>query len=205
MKRLPLLGFAILAFGMIALAAETIRFEPAFGTITKYRVTTQSSAEILSSSLVTSDGLPPPEALKNLPEVLKASLNSTAIQDISEKIVGVDSNGTRQLETTILSSGTPPTLPIGYEMRSSLTPEGTLTISSFKFDAATLAQPGFAALGDSFLEVIKSNLAQQFPNIYSKPLEIGQTLNFALSSIADIFTSAFKAIPGAKIDRKSVV
>ncbi len=196
MKRLPLFGFVTLALGIVALAAETIRYEPALNTITKYRITSQSTAEILSSSLTTSDGLPAPEAFKNILASLKSALNTTQIQEMTEKVVGIDADGTRQLETTIVAKSTP---PIGYEIRSSQTPNGLLIISSFKFDAATLAQPGFAALGDSFANTLRDNYAQAQPSIYGKPLELGQTLTFAVPNVAEVFTSAFKAIPDAKI------
>jgi hypothetical protein len=178
MKRLPLLGFATLALGIVALAAETIRYEPTLNTITKYRTTVQTTAQILNSSLTTSDGKPAPAAFDNLLESLKAALNSSQTLDMTEKVVAVEANGTRQLETTVMTKSSQPTPPIGYEIRSSMTPEGVLTISSFKFDTATLAQPGFAALGNSFSNSLRDAFAQAQPSIYGQPLDVGQTLKF---------------------------
>jgi hypothetical protein len=203
MKRLPLLGFATLAFGIIALAAETIRYEPALNTITKYRTTAQSTAEILSSSLTTSDGKPAPAAFENILETLKAALNTTQTLDMTEKVVAVEANGTRQLETSFIAKSLQPTPPIGYEIRSSMTPEGLLSITSFKFDTATLAQPGFAALGDSFSNSLRDAFAQAQPNIYGQPLDTGQTLKFNTNA-AENLTSIFKSIPEAKIQTEGL-
>ncbi len=196
MKRLPLLGLTTLALGMVALAAETIRFEPLLGTITKYRSTTQSSAEILNSSMVTSDGQPVPKPFENILESLKSALSTTQTIDTTEKVVAVEASGTRQLETKVVTTNAQP--QIGYEILSSMTPDGLLTISSFKFDAATLAQPGFAAIGDSFANSMRDVYALQNVNIYAKPLDVGQSLKFS-SNNAEAVTSVFKAIPQAKI------
>jgi hypothetical protein len=197
MKRLPLLALATFGLGMIALAAETIRFEPVLGTITKYRTTTQSTAEILNSSIVTSDGQPVPKPFENILETLKTALNTNQTQEITEKVVAVEANGTRQLETTVMSQNAQPP-QIGYEIQSSITPEGLLTITSFKFDAATLAQPGFAAISDSLTNSLRDIYVQTQPSIYGKPLDIGQSLKFSSNS-AEAVTSIFKTIPEAKI------
>lgn len=181
---------------MVALAAETIRFEPLLGTITKYRSTTQSSAEILNSSMVTSDGQPVPKPFENILESLKSALSTTQTIDTTEKVVAVEASGTRQLETKVVTTNAQP--QIGYEILSSMTPDGLLTISSFKFDAATLAQPGFAAIGDSFANSMRDVYALQNVNIYAKPLDVGQSLKFS-SNNAEAVTSVFKAIPQAKI------
>ncbi len=199
MKRVIFFGLTTLTFGMIALAAETIRYEPALNTITKYRTVTQSTGEVITSSLVTSDGQPAPKAFENLLESLKAGLNTTQTQEITEKVVAIDAAGTRQLETTVMSKSSQATQPIGFEMRSSMTPEGVLNVSSFQFDATTQAQPGIAALGNSFTELMRDAFSQQFPNIYGKTLELGQTLTFPVLNFAENFIRAFKAVPIAKI------
>ena len=196
MKRFTFISLALTSLSLVAFAAETIRFEPIVGTITKYRTTIQTTTEIQNSSITTSDGQPVPKAFENLLELLKASLNSTQTQDITEKIVSLDANGARQLETTILQSSQ--ATAIGFEMRSSVTPDGQLTISSFKFDAATATQPGISVLGDSFLTAIRNVYAQQYPNIYGQALNPLQSLKFS-SSTQDSVRAIFTSLPNAKI------
>jgi hypothetical protein len=201
-KRLPLLGLTTLALGIIALAAETIRFEPALNTITKYRNTTQTTAEILSSSVVTSDGLPVPKPFENILESLKTSLNTNQILETTEKVVAVLSDGTRQLETKVLSNNAQPP-QIGYEILSSMTPEGLFNVSSFKFDAATLAQLGFSVLDDSFTNSMRDIHIQAQPRIYGKSLEVGQSLKFS-SNASDSISGIYKSIPEVKIQTEGL-
>ncbi len=200
MKRLPLLGFATLAFGIVALAAETIRFEPALNTITKYRISTQSTAEILSSSLTTSDGLPAPAAFKDIFEATKAALSITQTLDMTEKVVAVEANGTRQLETTVTSSSQANTPAIGYLVRSSMTPNGSIKISSIQLDAATLAQPGMAEISNWFTEILSLSYTQLFPNIYEQPLDVGQTLKIVNTNTSNGYDFLKKLNPDAQVE-----
>jgi hypothetical protein len=183
-KRFAFLPILLLA---VALAAEVLRFEPALGTVSQYRLRQKTTAQVLQSSVKTTDNSPVPAAFANLPSTLAAALNSEQTQDISEKVVGIAPDGTRQLETTV--SSTTNGQKFGYTVFSSLSPVGVATVQKAEYDEATkkLLQGAPFELPLEFFT--------QIPPIYGKPLEVGSS--FGLVSQNTDSLAAFQAIAKA--------
>jgi hypothetical protein len=161
-KRFALLPILLLG---VAFAAEVLRFEPALGTISQYRLRQTTTATVLQSSVKTTDNSPVPSAFANLPSTLATALNSQQTQDLTEKIVGVLPDGTRQLETTVVATSNGQR--IGYVALSSHSPVGVVTVQKADWDEATkkLLQ------GAPF--ELPLELFSQIPPVYGKPLEVG--------------------------------
>jgi hypothetical protein len=174
-KRFAFLPILLLA---VALAAEVLRFEPALGTVSQYRLRQKTTAQVLQSSVKTTDNSPVPAAFANLPSTLAAALNS-------EQTIAPD--GTRQLETTVssLTNGQ----KIGYTVFSSLSPVGVATVQKAEYDEATkkLLQGAPFELPLEFFA--------QIPPIYGKSLEVGSSFGLVSQNIDSL--AAFQAIAKA--------
>jgi hypothetical protein len=180
-KRFALLPILLLAS---ALAAEVLRFEPALGTVSQYRLRQKTVATVLQSGVTTSDNSPVPAAFANLTNTLASALNSEQTQDMTEKVMGIAPDGSRQLETVV--SSTSNGQKIGYTVFSSLSPLGMVTVQKAEYDEATkkLLQ------GTPF--ELPLELFTEIPAVYGKPLEVGASFTVVSKNTTSL--SAFEAI-----------
>ena len=189
MKRLLLLGAALLV--PVALAAETLVYNPAAGTTTKYRLENITDAAFTIVDATASDGSKVPDELVNALKSALSKLKTTSITDSTERVLEVQGDGTRIVEnqgvtqTKVESSQPiPPNPAIKLRILTAYRPGGSVDIQELKYDTTGLS-PELAQALESASDSVKKASQSSQSGLYGVPYEVGQarTLTQDASSV----------------------
>ncbi len=175
-----LVGFVTLAFAATAIAAETILYAPAQGTVTKYTGSVVNSGKIVSFEITASDGSKVPESLSStFSQALESGLNLKVQSSTTETVTEVRADGTRVVQTDA-TSGTSAiagvnTPPQKWVQTVAFKPDGQIEVLDVKFDIQN-ADPQLAKTLDQTAQNLKNSIPAQYTGLYNTPFEIGQAL-----------------------------
>ncbi len=175
-----LVGFVTLALAATAIAAETMLYAPAQGTVTKYMGSVVNSGKVVSFEITASDGSKVPESLSSsLPQNLEMGLNLSIRSSMTETVTEVQADGTRVVRTEATSEigaiGGVTIPPQKWVQTVAFKPDGQVEVLDVKFDTQN-ADPQLAKTLDQTAQNLKTSIPAQYAGLYNTPFEIGQAL-----------------------------
>ena len=125
------------------LAAETMRYSAAAGTITKYSTITNTTTQALEPVTATaSDGSEAPKELLESFDKAFVKTNISSIGDMTETVNEIQADGTRIVTTEATSTTKAASIPnapaIKFTIRSAYKPDGSIEIREVKYNTEGL-------------------------------------------------------------------
>jgi hypothetical protein len=175
-----------LALAATAIAAETMLYAPAQGTVTKYTGSVVNSGKLVSFEMTASDGSKVPESLSStVSKGLESGLNLSVRSSMTETVTEAQADGTRvvQAEATSETSaiGGVNVPPQKWTQTVAFKPDGQVEVLSFVFATENADAQTTKALQQTAQSLIRS-VPAQYAGLYNTPFEIGAASNVTTRS-----------------------
>jgi hypothetical protein len=194
---------ALFVLASTALAAETMRYTAAAGTITKYSTITNTTTQALEPVTATaSDGSTPPKELLESFDKAFAKTEISSNGDITETVLEVQADGTRIVTTEATSTTKAASLPnapaIKFTIRSAYKPDGSVEIQDVKYNTDGLQKEIADAL-EKTTEGAKKSQQAAAQGLYGVAFETNTPISRTLEN-AGLGALAGLGITGANIN-----
>ena len=180
MTRVLLLGAALLA--SVALAAETLTYTVAAGTVTKYRQQNVTDAAFTITDAKASDGSKVPDDLIAALKQSLSKLKTSSTIETTERVLEVQADGTRLVEAQTItqtkvesSVPIPANPPIKFRMISAYKPGGVVEVQDLKYDTTGL-NPEVASALEKGANAVKAAATAGSNGLYGVPFEAGKPI-----------------------------